>query len=93
MLHLHRNCFFNIRYALNSITFFRNAPIFCLNVLGIYGRGKLKPYGCMYVCMYVCLQTCMVVRSYSDHGAIPIKIKSAVRAQILCSIESPFSGQ
>ena len=43
--------------------------------------------------MYVCMYTCVVVRSYSDHGAIPIKIRGVVPAQTLCSVESPFSGQ
>jgi hypothetical protein len=54
MLYLHRNCCLNIRYALNSVRLLTNAPILCLNVLGIYGSGKLKTYVCMYVCTRVC---------------------------------------
>ena len=89
MLYLHRNCFVNILYALNSVRLLTNAPILCLNVLGIYGRSNLKPYVWMYVCMY----TCTVVRSDSDQGAVPIKIRGVVPAQTLCLVQSPFSGQ
>ena len=55
---MHRNCFLNIRYALDSIRLLTNEPVFCLNVLGIYGGGNLNPYVLRYLCMYACMHIC-----------------------------------
>ena len=68
MLHLHRNCFLNIRYALNSVILLTNAPIFCLNVLGVCGRGKLKPYVCLCVCTRVWQSGAILITGYSDQN-------------------------